>query len=96
MKWLRGFISISKHQYALLDNMQSSGDSMHLLQNQLRIRLSVKPHDPIGKDENFLKHMKHAIIFQSNWKDEATTTFHNKPVSQQPNITDKLPTAKTD
>ena len=96
MKWFRGFIYISKHQYALVDSMQSSGDSMHL-QNQLWIRLCVKPHYRIGKDENsFLKHTKSAVIFQCNWKDEATTTFHNKPGSQQPNITAKISTAKTD
>lgn len=96
MKWFRGYICIRKHQYALLDRMQPSGDSMHL-QNQLWIRLCVKPHYPAGKDENsFLKHMKSAIIFQSNWKDEATTTFHNKPGSQKPNTTAKISTPKTD
>lgn len=31
------------------------------------------------------------LVFHSNWKNEATTTFHNKPGSQQPEIT-----AKTD
>lgn len=70
----------------------SFGDSMHLY-NQLWIRLCVKPHYPIGKDEkSFLKYMNSAIIFQINWKDEATTTFHNKPGNQQPNVTAKRKT----
>lgn len=74
----------------------SFGDSMHLY-NQLWIRLCVKPHYPIGKDEkSFLKYMNSAIIFQINWKDEATTTFHNKPGNQQPNITAKRKTGGGD
>lgn len=74
----------------------SFGDSMHLY-NQLWIRLCVKPHYPIGKDEkSFLKYTNSAIIFQINWKDEATTTFHNKPGNQQPNVTAKRKTGGGD
>lgn len=40
--------------------------------------------------------MKSAIIYQSNWRNEATTTFHNKPGNQRANITAKIKIGKGD